>query len=201
MIIYGVRSDMNRSMRTIAVVVLMMALGGLLHAPDARAQAAANDYKLHAGDKIQVSVWKEEDLQRLVIVRPDGKFSFPLTGEVQAAGRSADAIRLDLETRLKKFIADPVVTVTVDEVSGNRMYVIGQVTRPGMFIMNPQVNVLQALSLAGGTTPFAKLDNIIIIRGTGAAQTSLPFRYNQVTDGKSLAQNVLLEAGDVVVVP
>jgi polysaccharide export outer membrane protein len=156
---------------------------------------------LHAGDKIQVSVWKEEDLQRLIIVRPDGKFSFPLTGEVQAAGRSADAIRLDLESRLKKYIADPVVTVTVEEVGGNRMYVIGQVTRPGMFIMNPQVNVLQALSLAGGTTPFAKLDDIIIIRGTGAAQTSLPFRYSQVTDGKSLAQNILLESGDVVVVP
>jgi polysaccharide export outer membrane protein len=192
---------MNSATRRSVVATLLLAWGALFHVDGAFAQAAAGDYKLHAGDKIQVSVWKEEDLQRLVIVRPDGKFSFPLTGEVQAAGRSADAIRVDLETRLKKYIADPVVTVTVEEVSGNRMYVIGQVTRPGMFIMNPQVNVLQALSLAGGTTPFAKLDNIIIIRGTGAAQTSLPFRYNQVTDGKSLAQNVPLEAGDVVVVP
>lgn len=198
---YGVKAKMKRSIQTIAVAVLLTAWGSVLPASGAQAQAPANEYKLHAGDKIQVSVWKEEDLQRLIIVRPDGKFSFPLTGEVQAAGRSADAIRLDLESRLKKYIADPVVTVTVEEVGGNRMYVIGQVTRPGMFIMNPQVNVLQALSLAGGTTPFAKLDDIIIIRGTGAAQTSLPFRYSQVTDGKSLAQNILLESGDVVVVP
>jgi polysaccharide export outer membrane protein len=124
-----------------------------------------------------------------------------LTGEVKAAGRTADEIRADIENRLKKYIPEPVVTVTVEDVGGNRMYVIGQVNKPGMFIMNPQVNVLQALSLAGGTTPFAKLDGIIVIRGSGTAQTSLPFRYSQVTEGKSLGQNVMLESGDVVVVP
>ena len=81
------------------------------------------------------------------------------------------------------------------------MYVIGQVKKPGVFVMNPQLNVLQALSLAEGATPFAKLDDIIVIRGTGASQTTLPFRYSQVTEGKSLGQNILLESGDVVVVP
>jgi len=165
------------------------------------AQGAANDYKLHAGDKIEVSVWKEVDLQRKVTVRPDGRFTFPLTGDVQAAGRSADEIRTDIETRLKRYIPEPVVTVTVEEVLGNRVYVIGQVVRPGMFVMNPQLDVLQALSMAGGTTPFAKLDNIIVLRSTGTAQRTLPFRYNQVVEGKNLEQNTRLESGDVVVVP
>jgi polysaccharide export outer membrane protein len=167
----------------------------------AAAQGAPADYKLHAGDKIQVSVWKEVDLQRVVIIRPDGKFSFPLAGEIQAAGRSADAIRVDIEGRLVKYIPEPVVTVTVEDVAGNRVFVIGQANKPGMFVMNPQLSVLQALALANGTTPFAKLDDIIILRGLGASQTAIPFRYSQVTEGKSLGQNILLESGDVVVVP
>ncbi len=167
----------------------------------ASAQGAATDYTLHAGDRIQVSVWKEVDLQRIVIIRPDGKFSFPLTGDLQAAGRSVDEVRLDIENRLKKYIPEPVVTVTVEEAAGSRVYVIGQVNRPGMFVMNPRLNVLQALSLAGGTTPFAKLDDINVIRSSGPSQRTLPFRYSQVVEGKSLDQNVTLESGDVVVVP
>ncbi len=165
------------------------------------AQGAPNDYKLHAGDKIEVSVWKEVDLIRKVTVRPDGRFTFPLTGDIQASGRSADEIRTDIETRLKRYIPEPVVTVTVEDVQGNRVYVIGQVTRPGMFVMNPQVNVLQALSLAGGTTPFAKLDSISVLRSSGTTQKTLPFRYSQVVEGKGLEQNITLESGDVVVVP
>jgi polysaccharide export outer membrane protein len=186
--------------RTVAAT-LLLACGALFQVNGAHAQATSGDYKLHAGDKIQVSVWKEVDLQRPVIIRPDGKFSFPLTGEVQASGRTADQVRVDIEGRLKKYIPEPVVTVTVEETAGNRIFVIGQVNKPGMFVMNPQLSVLQALSLAAGGTPFAKLDNIIVIRGTGAAQTTLPFRYGQVTEGKSLEQNIMLESGDVVVVP
>jgi polysaccharide export outer membrane protein len=167
----------------------------------AMAQGVAPDYKLHAGDSISVSIWKEVDLQRKVTIRPDGRFSFPLTGEVQAAGRSADDVRADIEARLKKYIPEPVVTVTVEDVAGNRIYVIGQVNKPGMFVMNPQFTVLQALALAGGTTPFAKLDSISVLRGSGSSQQTLPFRYSQVVEGKSLQQNVELTSGDVVVVP
>ena len=183
------------------VFTLLLFCGAVLPAPAARAQAVTGDYKLHAGDKIEVSVWKEEELKRLATVRPDGKFSFPLVGEIRAAGRAADEIRIEIESRLKKYIPEPVATVTVVEVTGNVIYVIGQVNKPGTYVMNPEINVLQALSLAAGGTPFAKLDNIIVIRGTGAAQRSLPFRYSQVTEGKSLGQNILLESGDVVVVP
>ena len=180
--------------------VTIIAAGLVSWAP-VSGQNVSGDYELHAGDKIEVSVWKEVDLQRNVIVRPDGKFSFPLAGEVQAAGRSADEIRADIEGRLQKYIPEPVVTVTVVDVGGNRIFVIGQANKPGMFVMNPQLTVLQALALAGGTTPFAKLDDIVIVRGKGPAQTSIPFRYSQVSEGKSLGQNIILESGDVIVVP
>jgi polysaccharide export outer membrane protein len=161
----------------------------------------ATEYQLHAGDSITISVWKELDLQRKVMIRPDGRFSFPLTGEVQAAGRTPDEVRIEIENSLKKFIPEAVVTVIVEEFNGNRVYVIGQVTKPGMYVMNPSLNVLQALSLAGGSTPFAKLDDVSIIRGSGPSQKTLPFRYSQVVEGKALQQNITLESGDVVVVP
>jgi len=191
---------MINTLRNAAIAALSI-IGATLVPQLAAAQGTAADYKLHAGDTIEVSVWKEVDLQRKITVRPDGKFSLPLTGDVQASGRTADEVRLDIESRLKKYIPEPVVTVSVAEANGNRIYVIGQVNKAGMFIMNPQLNVLQALSLAGGTTPFAKLDSINVIRGSGTAQTSLPFRYSQVVEGKSLGQNIILESGDVVVVP
>ena len=183
------------------IFALMLFGFGALTAGRAESQAVEADYKLHAGDKIAVSVWKEVDLQRPVIIRPDGKFSFPLTGEIQAAGRTADQVRIDIEGRLQKYIPEPVVTVSVEEVAGSRVFVIGQVPKPGMFVMNPLLSVLQALALAGGTTPFAKLDGIIILRGSGTSQTAIPFRFSQVTEGKSLGQNIILESGDVVVVP
>lgn len=180
---------------------LFAALLGMVACVGARAQDAGADYRLHAGDSITVSVWKELELQRKVIIRPDGRFSFPLAGEVQAAGRSADQVRIDIENQLKKYIPEAVVAVMVEDVSGNRIYVIGQVTKPGMYVMNPELTVLQALSLAGGGTPFAKLDNISVIRGTGTEQKTLPFRYDQVIEGKALQQNVTLQSGDVVLVP
>jgi len=158
-------------------------------------------YALHAGDQLDVSVWKEPDLTKQIVVRPDGRFSFPLVGEINAAGRGVAEVQTEIETKLKRFIPEPVVSITLMNVGGNKVYVIGQVKTPGAFIMNPQVNVLQALSLAGGMTPFAALNNISIIRSSGTKQSVLPFRYEDVSKGRSLDQNVLLESGDVVVVP
>jgi len=159
------------------------------------------DYTLHPGDQIEVAVWKEPDLQRTVVIRPDGKFSFPLTGEITASGRTAAVIKSEIETRLKVYIPEPVVTVSVTGMGGNQVYVIGQVIKPGAYVMNPQINILQALSIAGGTTPFAALNDIIVIRSSKAGQRVMPFRYNEVSKGRNLEQNVLLESGDVVIVP
>lgn len=167
----------------------------------ATAQTVVGDYRLHAGDQIEVSVWNEEQLQRTLIIRPDGKFSFPLAGDIVAGGRTIAEVRGDIETRLRAFISEPVVTVSVTDVGGNRVYVIGQVNKPGVFTMNPQLTVLQALSVAGGMTPFAKLDEIVVIRGPGAAQRTIRFNYGQISSGRDLSQNIALESGDVVLVP
>jgi len=163
--------------------------------------ATHSDYEINAGDRLDISVWKEEDLQREVLVRPDGAFSFPLAGELNAKGRTVAEISDELESRLSRFIPDLVVTVTVTNVSGNRIFVIGQVKSPGSFIMNPVLDVMQALSMAGGTTPFASLNDIRILRREDGIQRAIRFDYTDVSKGRSLGQNILLQSGDVVVVP
>jgi polysaccharide biosynthesis/export protein len=165
------------------------------------AMAQDPNYTVKPGDTLSISVWKEPDLQKETLVRPDGSFSFPLVGEVDAKGKTVSDINKFMSQRLAKFISDPVVTVSIQEIKGNKVYVIGQVNKPGEFIMNPTVDVMQALSMAGGTTPFAALGDIVVLRRTPGGKQSLPFRYNDVVKGKRLEQNIDLQAGDVVVVP
>lgn len=158
-------------------------------------------YKVLPGDMLRISVWKETDLQLEVLVRPDGAFSFPLAGEISTSNRSVLELQEEVTRRLGRYISDPVVTVSVQQVLGNKIYVIGQVTRPGVFVVNPQVDVIQALSMAGGATPFAALNDVKILRRTGNEQRAISFRYNDVVRGKNLEQNIILQSGDVVVVP
>jgi polysaccharide export outer membrane protein len=165
------------------------------------AMAQDPNYTVKPGDTLSISVWKEPDLQKETLVRPDGSFSFPLVGEVDAKGKTVADLNKFVSQKLAKFISDPVVTVSIQEIKGNKVYVIGQVNRPGEFIMNPSVDVMQVLSMAGGTTPFASLGDIVILRRTPAGKQSLPFRYNDVVKGRKMDQNIDLQAGDVVVVP
>lgn len=165
------------------------------------ARAQDPNYTVKPGDMLSISVWKEPDLQRPALVRPDGSFSFPLVGEVDAKGKTVADLNKLMSQRLAKFISDPVVTVSIQEIKGNKIYVIGQVNRPGEFIMNPSVDVMQALSMAGGTTPFAALGDIVVLRRTPTGKQALPFRYNDVVKGRRMDQNIDLQAGDVVVVP
>jgi polysaccharide export outer membrane protein len=162
---------------------------------------ADQTYTVKAGDTLLVSVWKEPDLQGPVLVRPDGMFSFPLAGQLDARNKTVAELQTELTAKLKKFISDPVVTVSIQEIKGNKVYVIGQVQKPGDFVVNPRVDVMQALSMAGGTTPFASLGDIMILRRTDAGQQALPFKYTEVVRGHNLQQNIILQAGDVVVVP
>jgi polysaccharide biosynthesis/export protein len=166
----------------------------------AHAQVVAA-YHVKPGDVLEISVWKEPDLQRTVLVRPDGGFSFPLVGEIDARGKTVSDLNKLVGDRLSKFIADAVVTVTLTEVKGNKVFVIGQVNKPGEFIVNPSVNVMQALSMAGGVTAFAATNDIRILRRSGTAQQAIAFQYGDVIRGKSLEQNVELLSGDIVVVP
>ncbi len=166
----------------------------------ARADAHAA-YQIQAGDVLQVSVWKEEGLQREVLVRPDGGVSFPLAGDTVATGMSVDELQAALTERLARFIPDPVVTVAVSQILGNTIYVLGKVNRPGEFVATRNVDVMQALSMAGGTTSFAALNDIKVLRREDGVQRVLAFRYGDVEKGRNLDQNIILQSGDVVVVP
>jgi polysaccharide export outer membrane protein len=161
----------------------------------------AEGYALQPGDLLQVMVWKETELQAEVLIRPDGGISFPLAGDLVAAGRTVDDLRADIETRLRKLVPDAVVTVSLKVNAGNRIYVIGKVQRPGDFAINRPTDVMQALTLGGGATPFADLDAIRILRREGSQQIAIPFRYSEVERGRKLEQNIVLRSGDTVVVP
>ncbi len=167
---------------------------------DEPARAAAS-YLLQPGDVLQVSVWKEPELQSEVIIRPDGALSFPLAGDVQAAGRGVDQLRAELETRLRKLVPEATVSVAIKVIAGNRIYVLGKVTRPGDYAINRPTDVMQAISLAGGTTPFADVNDIRILRRTGDHELAIRFRYGDVERGHALEQNIVLQGGDTVVVP
>ena len=158
-------------------------------------------YTVKPGDTLAISVWKEPDLQGDVLVTPDGAFAFPLVGQVDARGKTVTDLQKTLSEGLQKYISEPVVTVSVRDIKGNKVYVIGQVNKPGEFIVNPRVDVMQALSMAGGTTPFASLGNIIILRRGGGKQEAMRFDFTSVAKGRDLEQNIELRSGDVVVVP
>jgi polysaccharide export outer membrane protein len=187
-----------KQQRALQLMVLAATLVGFW--PQAQAQQPP-DYTLNPGDSLDVDVYKEVELTKVVVVRPDGKFSFPLAGDINAVGRTVVQVQQEIVQRLKKYMPEPEVTVSVKALDGCKIYVIGQVQHAGAFVMNPRVSVLQALSLAGGMTPFAATNDVIVLRGSGNNQRSLPFRYGEVSKGKNLNQNVMLEAGDVIVVP
>jgi len=158
-------------------------------------------YQIQPGDQLLISVWKEEDMTREAIVRPDGRITFPLAGEITAAGDSVENLRLLISEHLEKYIPDPVVTVSVRQLTGNMVYVIGKVNRPGVFPIVRNVDVMQALTMGGGTSTYAALNKIKILRRENGKLIAIPFEYGDVEKGKHLEQNILLKAGDVVVVP
>ena len=158
-------------------------------------------YRLGAEDTLLVSVWKDEQLTREVIVRPDGMFSFPLVGDIQAEERTVEDIRGDLVKRLTKYIPNPNVSIAVTKVISYKVYVIGRVNKPGEYVIGHYTDVLQALSLAGGLTPFAAENEIKVMRRVRGEQYAIPFRYGDVRKGRDLEQNIILQRGDVVMVP
>lgn len=159
------------------------------------------EYQLGAEDILMISVWKDEQLTREVVVRPDGMFSFPLIGDVQAEDRTVDQIRTELVHRLMKYIPEANVSVSVTKVSSYKVYVVGRVNKPGEYVIGHYANVLQALSLAGGLTPFAAENDIKVMRRVRGEQHAIPFRYGDMRKGQSLEQNIVLQRGDVVMVP
>lgn len=158
-------------------------------------------YQIGSGDILDISVWKDETLTRTVVVLPDGKISFPLIGEVMARGKTIAELKKEIEGKMVTYVPDVTLSLEVRQVNSMLIYVIGRVNQPGRFTINTNVNVLQALSMAGGLTPFAKRDKIKIFRQAGDKTEIIPFHYDRVVEGKEIEQNVLLKRGDVVVVP
>lgn len=161
------------------------------------AKVSSQEYVLGAEDIIFVRVWREPDLSGQVSIRPDGKITMPLVNEVQAAGLTPDALAVRLKDQLSKFVNNPQVMVSVQEVRSSRYYISGDgITRPGAYPLAVPTHVFEAVTLAGGFREFANKKKIIIIRGA----QRIKFNYTEVVKGKNLDQNILLENGDEIVV-
>jgi polysaccharide export outer membrane protein len=165
------------------------------------ASSNPDEYRIGPEDVLEISVWKEEELQREVLVRPDGGISFPLAGDVQVEGKTPLEVEQDITTRVQKYIPEAVVTVSVKTVSGYTIFVNGKVKSPGKFVVGRYMDVMQAITLAGGLDTFADEDKIKVIRRQNGKQVVHQFAYNEVKKGKNLDQNIILQSGDVIVVP
>ncbi len=165
-------------------------------------EAVSRDaYIIQPGDVLTVSVWREKDLQNEVTVRPDGGINLPLAGDIVVAGKTIEQIQKDIAANLIKYVPNPVVTATVKQSQGNKIYVVGKVNKPGEFASNRIIDVMQALSMAGGLTPYASENNIKILRRVNGEQKTFRFKYSRVEKGEDLEQNIILQGGDIVVVP
>jgi polysaccharide biosynthesis/export protein len=162
---------------------------------------AEADYKIGPQDVLRIDVWKEPDISRTIPVRPDGKISLPLLKDVQASGLTALQLGNNLHDGLTKYLTNPQVTVTVTEINSRRVYLTGEVLRAGALPLLPNMTVLQALSSGGGFTQFAKLKGIYVLRTEDGKQVKHPFNYKEVVKGKDPEQNILLQSGDVIVIP
>jgi polysaccharide export outer membrane protein len=165
------------------------------------AQPHDNNFVIGNDDVLAINVWKEPDISRAIPVRSDGKISLPLVGEVQAAGLTPLALEKDIAVKLKNYIAEPEVTVMVQQVNSQKFNILGQVTRPGSYVIANSPTVLDAIALAGGFRDFAKKKSIYVLRQTATGETRLPFNYKAVSEGKDMAQNVKLLPGDTIIVP
>lgn len=169
----------------------------------AAAEVKANDseYEIGPQDVLRIDVWREDQLTRIVPVRPDGKVTLPLMNDIRAEGLTPMQLAAIITEGLKQYINNPQVTVTITEINSRRIYVTGEVARAGAFPLLPNMSVLQALSSSGGFSQFARLKNIYVLRLENGKQVKHPFNYKEVVKGKNAEQNILLKPGDVIVVP
>jgi len=182
-----------------SMVLLTFAL--LLPGISTAQQVSGLEYRIGPEDVLHISVWKEKDLDRKVLVRPDGGVSFPLVGDMQVSGRTPLEVQDEIRSRLQRYVPDAEVTVSVDKISGYTVFILGEVNNPGQFTLGRYVDVVQALTLAGGTTPYASERNMQILRRQDGREVTYRFDFRDIKRGKNLEQNIILQSGDVVVVP
>ena len=162
---------------------------------------SVEDYQLGAGELIKVVVWKNAEVSGEFRIRPDGKFSMPLIGDILAEGNTTDNISLQIEQKLKLFIESPFVSTIVMEAASNKVYILGEVANPGTYSRGGTLTALQALSLAGGFTEFANKEKMILVRGTGENQQNIPLSYSKMLRSPGEKNNPVLQRGDTIVVP
>ena len=161
----------------------------------------AEDYRLGVGDLIKVVVWKNTEVSGEFRIRPDGKFSMPLIGDILAEGNTTDSISMQIEQKLKLFIESPFVSTILMEAASNRVFILGEVANPGAYTRGGSLTALQALSLAGGFTEFASKEKMILVRGTGENQQNIPLSYSKMLRSPGEENNPVLQRGDTIVVP
>lgn len=182
-------------------LLLVMSAYLLLALPAQAQQLGGLEYRIGPEDVLHISVWKDEDLDREVLVRPDGGISFPLVGDIQVSGRTPLEVQDEIRSRLARYVPDAEVTVSVEKISGYTIFIIGEVNEPGQHTLGRYVDVVQALTLAGGTTPYASEKNIRVLRRQDGKEVVYRVNFNDIKRGRKLGQNIILQSGDVVVVP
>ena len=159
------------------------------------------DYVIGPDDMLTIVFWRDKDLSTDVAVRPDGKISLPLVNEIQAAGLTPEQLRLTVTEAASKLIEDPTVSVVVRQINSRRVFVIGQVAKPGPYPLTGPTTVLQMIAIAGGLLEYADAKNVLIMRNEGGEPLSSKFNYKDVSKGKNLKQNIELKPGDTIIVP
>lgn len=163
--------------------------------------ADESKYIIGPGDVLEISVWKDESLSRTVVVPPDGIISFTLIGDIDTSGMTVTDIRNIVTEKIKEYVPEAFVSVILMEINSLNAYVIGKVNKPGTYSILLDTNVMQILSMAGGVNPFASESNIQVLRRVNNVTVKIPFDYKEVLKGENLKQNIVLQRGDVVVVP
>jgi len=186
---------------TLAVILLSACAATPTTTSPVPTTSQAKEYRIQPGDRLFISVWREETLQRPVLVGPDGSISFPLAGQIQAGGMSVKELEKELQKRLLKYIPEAAISVSLVESLGNKIYVTGKVVRPGEYTVSRPTDVMQAIALAGGITPFADKADIKVLRAQGGVNQVFRFNYKDVVNGENLSQNITLVPGDTIVVP
>ena len=201
-------------MRSLTLTLVSLLVISAAIPADARSQSTATntsgnapapvtlptDYVIGVEDVLNVVFWREKDLSAEVVVRPDGKISLPMLNDVPAVGLTPEQLAANVAKAATKYVRDPGATVIVKEVRSRKVYVIGQVTKPGAFVLGSEMNVLQAIAQAGGFLEDAKKGDIVIVRIENGAEKRFKFDYNEVVRGKNTQQNIKLLSGDTILV-
>ena len=197
---------MNRRIAALSVALALLSApafgqGDATPKPLPAAPAPSPLYVIQPNDVLEIFVWKEPELTRKVLVRPDGRISFPLVQDLQAGGVTPGVLKEQIQERLKQFLTGPNVTIIIESIKSYTVFVVGKVQKPGAITIEKPLTVLQALSMAGGFQDYAKDSEMTVIRSSGKDTTVFDFNYKEVIKGRHADQNIMLSSGDVVVVP